>query len=694
MSKKHGDTRDDSPASEHQELVAARTRIAELARELDVERGLRIQLQESEAHLHGQTVRLACAIRGTGAGVVDWDIANDTMEFSDQWLKITGYSREDMRRTPFSSLIHPDDLASAGVDMDNVLAGRKAIHAAEYRIKHKNGHDWIWVLARSLVSARNEKNEPLRMVGTHVDISVSKRAEDARRESESRFRVLADGAPVVLFVDGPDGGVQFVNRTYCEYFGITAEEVEGGKWQPLLHPDDAAEYVDKFMSAVRTHVPFRAEMRVRRGDGEWRFAETIAEPRMSPAGEYLGHVGIVVDLTDRKLAEQERARLQDELLHSQKLESVGRLAGGVAHDFNNMLAVILGGVDLALRQVDSEGVRTRLIEVRDAAKRSADLTRQLLAFARKQPIVPQRLDINQRIAELLPIAGRLIGEHIALMWEPMPELWMVRMDPTQFDQLLTNVCVNARDSIDDVGTIQITSVNRTFDAKEAGIHPDCIPGDYVRIAIADDGCGMDDETQEHLFEPFYSTKGDAGTGLGLATVYGIIQQNRGFVLVTSALNSGTMFEIFFPRLLGAMPAAEVPVNVVSTRRANETILLVEDEQTLARTYSRMLEQEGYRVFTATTPKQAIQIAEQQAESIDLLLSDVIMPEMNGRDLATTLLGKLPGLKCVFMSGYTADIIADHGVLDAGLTFLEKPFSSEALAAKVRAVLDTDTILVS
>lgn len=694
MSKKHGDTRDDSPASEHQELVAARTRIAELARELDVERGLRIQLQQSEAHLHGQTVRLACAIRGTGAGVVDWDIANDTMEFSDQWLKITGYSREDMRRTPFSSLIHPDDLASAGVDMDNVLAGRKAIHAAEYRIKHKNGHDWIWVLARSLVSARNEKNEPLRMVGTHVDISVSKRAEDARRESESRFRVLADGAPVVLFVDGPDGGVQFVNRTYCEYFGITAEEVEGGKWQPLLHPDDAAEYVDKFMSAVRTHVPFRAEMRVRRGDGEWRFAETIAEPRMSPAGEYLGHVGIVVDLTDRKLAEQERARLQDELLHSQKLESVGRLAGGVAHDFNNMLAVILGGVDLALRQVDSEGVRTRLIEVRDAAKRSADLTRQLLAFARKQPIVPQRLDINQRIAELLPIAGRLIGEHIALMWEPMPELWMVRMDPTQFDQLLTNVCVNARDSIDDVGTIQITSVNRTFDAKEAGIHPDCIPGDYVRIAIADDGCGMDDETQEHLFEPFYSTKGDAGTGLGLATVYGIIQQNRGFVLVTSALNSGTMFEIFFPRLLGAMPAAEVPVNVVSTRRANETILLVEDEQTLARTYSRMLEQEGYRVFTATTPKQAIQIAEQQAESIDLLLSDVIMPEMNGRDLATTLLGKLPGLKCVFMSGYTADIIADHGVLDAGLTFLEKPFSSEALAAKVRAVLDTDAIFVS
>jgi len=694
LSKKHGDTRDDSPASEHQELVAARTRIAELARELDVERGLRIQLQQSEAHLRGQTVRLACAIEGTGAGVVDWDIANDTMEFSDQWLKITGYSREDMRRTPFSSLIHPDDLAAAGADMDNVLAGRKAIHTAEYRIKPKNGNDWIWVLARSLVSAQNEKNEPLRMVGTHVDISVSKRAEDARRESESRFRVLADGAPVVLFVDGPDGGVQFVNRTYCEYFGITAEEVEGGKWQPLLHPDDAAEYVDKFMSAVRTHVPFRAEMRVRRGDGEWRFAETIAEPRMSPAGEYLGHVGIVVDLTDRKLAELERARLQDELLHSQKLESVGRLAGGVAHDFNNMLAVILGGVDLALRQVDSERVRAGLIEVRDAAKRSADLTRQLLAFARKQPIVPQRLDINERIAELLPIAGRLIGEHIALLWEPMPELWMVRMDPTQFDQLLTNVCVNARDSIDDVGTIQITAVNRTFDAKEADIHPDCIPGDYVRIAIVDDGCGMDDETQGHLFEPFYSTKGNAGTGLGLATVYGIIQQNRGFVLVTSAPNSGTMFEIFFPRLLGAMPAVEVPVNVVSTRSANETILLVEDEPTLARTYSRMLEQEGYRVFTATTPKQAILIAEQQAESIDLLLTDVIMPEMNGRDLATTLLGKLPGLKCVFMSGYTADIIADHGVLDAGVTFLEKPFSSEALAAKVRTVLDTDAIFVS
>ena len=528
------------------------------------------------------------------------------------------------------------------------------------------------------------------MIGTQVEISESKRAEGALRESETRFRVLADGAPVVLFVDGPDGGVQFVNRTYCEYFGITPDEVEGGKWRPLVHPDDAAEYVGSFMRAVRDQVPFRAEARVLRADGEWRFVDAIAEPRTSPAGEYLGHVGILVDITDRKLAELERARLQNELFHSQKLESVGRLAGGVAHDFNNMLAVILGGVELALRQVDSARVRASLIEVRTAAQRSADLTRQLLAFARKQPIVPQSLDINRRIASIVPMIGRLIGEHIALLWHQESDLWTVRMDPIQFDQLVTNVCVNARDSIENVGTIHITADNRTVDAEACAGRAECIPGDFVRIVIADDGCGMDAEALEHLFEPFFTTKSlGKGTGLGLATVYGIIQQNQGFIEVTSAPNAGSTFELFIPRWLGPVEDAAADEVVGPTRGADETILLVEDEPTLAKTYSRMLEELGYRVYTATSPKQALQLADEHAGRIHLLVTDVIMPEMNGRALATALSAKLPGLKHLFMSGYTADIIANHGVLAAETAFIEKPFSSEALAAKVRDTLDCD-----
>jgi two-component system cell cycle sensor histidine kinase/response regulator CckA len=520
-------------------------------------------------------------------------------------------------------------------------------------------------------------------------IETGKRAEDALRESENRFRVLANGAPVVLFVNDTSGGVQFVNRSYCEYFGITPEQVEGGKWKPLVHPDDTDQYLESFLGAVQEQAPFRGELRVRRGDGAWRSAETIAEPRRSSSGEYLGHVGIITDLTEQKEAERERVRLQDALFNSQKLESVGRLAGGVAHDFNNMLAIILGNLDLALLDRDADP-RGYLVNAHDAAQRSARLTGQLLAFARRQPIVPRPLDINMAMTVLVPILTRLIGENIQLVWQPNPTLWNATIDSTQFDQMLTNLCINARDAISTVGQVHLFASNTRVTEAYRTSHGRAVPGEYVRVVVRDDGSGMNEEEMRHLFEPFFSTKrvGD-GSGLALATVYGAVQQNNGFLEVTSAPGAGTTFEIFLPRLVNAKVSDLSKASqgtVVSSEDPGQTILVVEDEPVLSRTVTRMLEASGFQVLAATSPREAIRVAAVQGGAIDLLLTDVIMPEMNGLDLADKLRSMVPGLNVLYMSGYTADIITEHTARDPNMVLIDKPFSMEKLTSTVRGVL--------
>ena len=672
------------------ELEDARAQIASLTRSVESERDLRLELERAEQSLREHDARWLLAIEGTGVGVLDWDISTGAMTFSDRWLSITGYARDELPAhvDALTSLVHPDDLPMALADIEEVLAGRKALHAVEHRLEHKLGH-WIWVQSRSLVSAWGENHKPLRMIGTHVDISERRHVEDALRDSETRFRVLADGAPVVLFVSDVDGGNRFVNRTYCEYFGVTPEEAEAGKWQPLLHPDDAGDYVASFMTAVRERAPFREETRVRGHSGEWRWIDVVSEPRISPAGEYLGHVGVVVDITDRKLAEDERARLQNQLLHSAKMELVGRLAGGVAHDFNNMLAVILGRVELAVRHAGSTEVRDDLREIRDAAQHSADLVRQLLAFARKQPILPRLLDLNEAVDAIVAMLRRLIGENIDLRWQPVPELWHVVMDPTQIDRILTNLCINARDAIVDAGTITIEVTNVTVTDDECAKHPGRSPGDYVRLAVRDDGSGMTQETQAHLFEPFFTTKGvGKGTGLGLPTIHGIVDQNHGFMHVVSAPGAGTTFEIYLPRSVAEPERAAAPVER-PVRRATETILLVEDEPALLTIARKVLEQSGYVVLATSSPSEALRIAAEHSGAIHLLLTDVIMPEMNGPDLAKALRSRFHGLKELFMSGHTADAFAGHDMVDEDMSFIAKPFSGEVLTAKVRALLDGD-----
>ena len=368
---------------------------------------------------------------------------------------------------------------------------------------------------------------------------------------------------------------------------------------------------------------------------------------------------------------------------------MGRLAGGVAHDVNNVLSVILGHAELAMTQVDgTDRLHRHLREIRKAARHSAALTGQLLAFARKQTVAPKVLELNDTVAGMLKMLRRLIGEDIELLWRPGDDLWPVRIDPAQIDQILANLSVNARDAIAGVGKATIETANVTIDEAFCADHAGLVPGEYVLLAVSDDGCGIDKATQEHLFEPFFTTKEvGKGTGLGLATVYGIVKQNNGFINVYSEPKRGATFKIYLPRYLGKAAQIQKAGLEEPVGRGRETVLLVEDDPAILDIGRMMLEDFGYRVLTANTPGEAIRIAEEHAGMIDLLMTDVVMPEMNGRDLAKQVLSLYPDIKRLFMSGYTADVIAHQGVLDEGVNFIQKPFSMQALAAKVREVLD-------
>jgi len=389
--------------------------------------------------------------------------------------------------------------------------------------------------------------------------------------------------------------------------------------------------------------------------------------------------GSIQDITDRIQAQNEQRLLQDQLLQSQKLDSIGRLAGGVAHDFNNMLGVILGHADLALMRLE-EGhpVQRDIQEMRKAADRSAGLTRQLLAFARQQPVAPKVLDLNETIAGMLKMLGRLIGENITLAWIHKTGLWHVRIDPSQVDQILANLAVNARDAIGGTGKVTISLDNVTLE--------DPAGSQFLRLTVRDDGCGMDPQTLDHVFEPFFTTKAQGqGTGLGLATVYGIVKQNDGFITVDSAPGKGSTFAIHLPRHAEAMERPADP-DTLALQGHGETVLLLEDEAANLQVFEEMLTLLGYTVLACGNPLQALERIRSHPGGIDLLVSDMVMPTMNGREFLAEARTLRPGILHLFMSGYTADLIAPRGVLEEDLHFLPKPFTCQELASKIRALL--------
>ena len=404
----------------------------------------------------------------------------------------------------------------------------------------------------------------------------------------------------------------------------------------------------------------------------------------------LNKVVLLIDISGRKQAEEEKAKLEEQLLQAQKLETVGRLAGGVAHDFNNQLQVISSYAEMSLSMVDAkQPLHKYLLEIRRAAQRSAEITQQLLAFARKQTVSPKVMDLNDAVARSRKMLQRLIGEDIDLAWMPGSDLWKVMIDPSQLDQILANLAVNARDAIGGVGKLTVETENVAFDEAYCADHAGFVVGEYLLLALSDDGRGMDKETQSHIFEPFFTTKDPGkGTGLGLATVYGIVKQNNGFINVYSEPGHGSTFRVYFPRAEAVEKVEGEEVEEVTPRGGAETVLVVEDDGAILELAREMLGQLGYTVLSAASPEEALRVSAEHSGRIHLLLTDVVMPQMNGRQVAERLQAARSDLRCLYMSGYTADVIAHRGVLEEGVSFIAKPFSLATLAGKVRAVLDT------
>ena len=516
-------------------------------------------------------------------------------------------------------------------------------------------------------------------------------SERALREASLSLREVVHAANVGLWDWNLITNEVSFSAEWKRQIGYEEDEIDDDyeEWERRVHPEDLDAALEQIQQVIADHDrAYHAEFRFRHKDGSYRWILAQGSVLRDEAGRATRMLGSHVDITEPKRAAEEHEELREQLAQAQKLEAVGRLAGGVAHDFNNMLLAILGYVGIALQQVDrSLPLHADLLEIQKAARRSADLTRQLLAFARRQTIRPRMLDLNATIQGTLGMLHRLIGENIELAWNPHPDLWRLNIDPSQIDQILANLCVNARDAIEGVGRLIIETDNVHLDEAYCEEHSDCAPGDYVELTVSDTGHGMNAETQSHLFEPFFTTKGPGkGTGLGLSTIYGIVMQNEGHIHVYSEPGRGSTFRIYLPRYVSEAEQFEPDIFAEKGVGGHETILLVEDEGTLVVLGKRMLETLGYRVLAASTPYEAIALAEEYSHAIDLLITDVVMPEMNGRDLASRLTALYPGMKCLFMSGYTADVIAHHGVLKEGVHFMEKPFSVDALARKVREAL--------
>ncbi|MFZ2634002.1 MAG: PAS domain S-box protein [Desulfosalsimonadaceae bacterium] len=541
---------------------------------------------------------------------------------------------------------------------------------------------------------RDAEGHLVGVLGIARDITARKRSEDALRESEERLRVALDATRIGIWDWNIEQDIWYASPQYYTMLGYEPETGPSDRtvWLDRVHPQDrefVASEIRKVLDGKDAHYGYEARMQ--HADGSYKWHRVLGHVIDRDAyGKATRMLGVRMDITEGKRAEEEREKMQAQLNQALKMESVGRLAGGVAHDFNNMLGIILGHTEMAMEQVDSvQPLYDDLGEIRKAAERSADLTRQLLAFARKQTVSPMVLDLNETVESMLKMLRRLIGEDIDLAWLPGPGMWPVKVDPAQIDQILANLCLNARDAIAGVGKVTIETENVVFEEAYCAENADVVPGEYVLLAVSDDGFGMDKETLGKLFEPFFTTKEmGKGTGLGLATVYGIVKQNNGFIKVYSEPGQGTTFKIYLPRYRGKSGQMQKEFAAEPISGGHETILLVEDEPAILKMTTMMLERMGYRVMAANTPGEAIRLAEAHPAEIHLLMTDVVMPEMNGRDLAKNLLSLYPHLKRLFMSGYTADVIAHHGVLEDGVYFIQKPFTKKALADMLRGVLDS------
>ncbi len=532
------------------------------------------------------------------------------------------------------------------------------------------------------------------LVGVARNITERRMAEKALKESEERYRAIVENSHDGVVILDDQHRVIFANKRFCEIIGYTCEEVEGSDFRRFLTGDSLKLVEERYLKRQRgEEVPTEYEIEFVTKTGEKRWFELRPTIVRGP-GKRVRTIGLIMDVTARRRAEEERARLQAQLLQAQKMDAIGRLAGGVAHDFNNMLGVIIGHAEMALLKLEEKDpLYGEFKEILKAAHHSKDIAQQLLAFARKQTVSPKIIDLNETVEGTLKMIRRLTGEDIDLIWKPGSNLWPIRIDPMQLRQVLVNLCVNARDAIEGVGKMTIETQNVTLDETFGKGRPYYFkPGDYVMLAVSDSGCGIPHEVQERIFDPFFTTKGNGkGTGLGLSMVYGMVKQNKGYINVYSELGIGTTFKIYLPRQRMGMDRETLPEGREKVSRGHgQTVLLAEDEEAFLELLETILTNLGYQVLSAETPSSVIRIAKEHQGEIHLLITDVIMPEMNGKDLAKEVKTLRPRIKILYMSGYTADVIAHQGILEEGVNFIQKPFTMKGLAKKVASLLRQET----
>jgi two-component system cell cycle sensor histidine kinase/response regulator CckA len=525
-------------------------------------------------------------------------------------------------------------------------------------------------------------------------ISQQKTANLALQESRKMYHDLVEDTPDLITRVDNKGCILFVNHAAAKIYGLTVAASIGRSAFDFVHSDDRALTEKAFARwLVSEHETFSFENRQVSVTGQVYQMIWSIRAEYDAQDNVCGFMSTARDITQYKRQEEERAKLESQLYQAQKMEAIGELAGGVAHDFNNMLGVILGHAEMALlKSTPLSPSSSHINNIIKASNHSADLTKQLLTFARKQPIEPKIIDLNDSVTAMLVMLQRLIGENIELTFVPEKSLWPVKVDASQMDQILANLCVNARDAISGIGeiTIQAKNYNQIEETTLVGLPIGSValsPGAYVKLSVRDNGSGMTPNVMEHVFEPFYTTKAvGEGTGLGLSTVFGAVTQNDGLIEVFSELKQGTQFNVYFPREIHAVIPAQKKTPKLDLS-GTETVLIVEDDVMLLDIEIAMLEQQGYKVLSAETAQQAQTLTALHLGDIDLLLTDVVMPEMNGRELSVILSALCPEMKVLYMSGYTADIIADQGIIGDDIQFLQKPFSRQQLISKVRAVLD-------
>ncbi len=604
-----------------------------------------------------------------------------------------GYENEELMGLTFGDITHAEH---ASQDLEGVRAlwrGEIASYRTEKRYVRKNG-DAIWgSVVASLI--RDRKGQPLYALAMIEDITERKWAEEALRKSEEKFKDLYDNAPIGYQEHDSEGRIYNINRTHLGKMGYTFEEMAGQPvWKFVVEEETSRhEALDRLRGAMPPGQDI--ERTFRRKDGT-TFPVLIQERALRDEhGRITAIRSAIQDITDRKRAKEENASLQEQLRQSQKMEAVGQFAGDIAHDFNNLLTVIEGYCQLSLSELPEDvPLRDDIGEIQKAANRAADLTRQLLAFGRRQILEVKVLDLNTLVKDLDKMLHRIIGEDIELVTHLGSDLGRVKADPGQIEQVIMNIVVNARDAMHGGGKLTIETAGVELDQAYVCTHSVLTPGRYVMLAISDTGEGMTSEVREQIFEPFFTTKEKGkGTGLGLSTVYGIVKQSGGHISVYSEPGKGTTFKIYFPRvdepLLGELRRKTERKELF---HEGETILVVEDEKEVRKLAVRILEKQGYRMLEASTGENALLVCKEHKEPIHLLLTDVVMPGMNGRELMESLTSLRPETKVLFMSGYADDAIARHGVLEEGMNYIQKPFATDRLIRKVREVLDKDRSL--